>query len=154
MTLARRQVEFMSLLASLSLPCSLAVAVGGAAPDCSADLGDGGEGQSAMQHRAIQQLIPLLIPAHLRQAAVPGRLLRPRHGGHRRAEEGECAASPLPGAVYAHVTTLLTTVMQDILTRASRDNNMSGQIRAEIIPMKLNLNFGLNWHEYLFIIYI
>lgn len=101
---ARRQMEVKSLT---SLLFSLAVAVGGAAPDCGADLGDGGEGQPARQHRAVQQLLPLLVPAHLCQAAVPGRLLRPWNGGHRRAEEGECAASPLPGTVEAHIATLL-----------------------------------------------
>lgn len=40
----------MSLLASPSLVCSLAVAFGGAAPDCGADLRDGGKGQPAVQH--------------------------------------------------------------------------------------------------------
>lgn len=103
------------MLASPSRLCSLAAAVGGAAPDCSADLGDGGERQPAVQHRAIQQLLPLLVPAYLRQAAVPGRLLWPRHGGHWRAEEGERAASPLPGAVYAHIAAPLATVMHSLL---------------------------------------
>lgn len=40
----------MFLVSLPSLLCSPAVAFGGAAPDCRADLRDGGEGQPAVQH--------------------------------------------------------------------------------------------------------
>lgn len=72
-------------------------AVGGAPSDCGVDLRHGGEGQPARQRRSFQQRLPVVLPAHLRQAAVPGRLFRPWHRRHRRAEEGERAAASLSG---------------------------------------------------------
>lgn len=66
-------------------------AVGGAPSDRGVDLWYGGEGQPAGER------LPVLFPAHLRQAAVPSWMLRSRHGRQRGSEEGERSAPSLPG---------------------------------------------------------
>ena len=75
----------------------LVVAVGSTAPDRGAYLWHGGEGQPGGPGPGpLQRRLPVLHPAHLGATAVPGRLLRPGHGGHRRAQ-GRRSAAPLPG---------------------------------------------------------
>ena len=75
----------------------LVVAVGSTAPDRGADLWHGGEGQPAGPSPGpVERCLPVFLPAHFSATAVPGRLLRLGHGGHRRVQ-GRRTATPLPG---------------------------------------------------------
>lgn len=91
-------IEILFWTPSWSVWCvASVVAAGSAPPDRGADLWHGGERQPAWECRPFQRCLPVLLPAHLCQVAVPGRLFWSGHSGHWRTKGRKRPASSLPG---------------------------------------------------------